>query len=98
MSRYSAFDKVTGAWGEIVWLLRPVHLHPPVVRYLVKVGERTVGEIWFLHKGWTAISYAEKGELRGLRGVDGFRTRWAATEYLLEVGVRPLRKDEEDES
>jgi hypothetical protein len=96
MSRYSAFDQVTGAWGEIKWLPRPVPTGPDGAvtrRYVVKVGERTVGEIWALDRGWHAISAAQGPMLRGLRGVDGFRTRWAATEYLLNVGVRPPRTD-----
>lgn len=94
MSRYSAYDKVTGRWGEIRWLHRPIPTDPPINRYLVKVGDRSVGEVWpFSPFGWKAISYAQGADLLGLRAVDGFRTRWKATEYLLDVGVRPPRKD-----
>jgi hypothetical protein len=96
MSRHSAFDQVTGAWGEIKWLSRPVpqHLGPDIRRYVVQVGERKVGEVWAMEPGWLAISGADKPHLRGLRGVSGFRTRWAATEYILDVGVRLELEDE----
>jgi hypothetical protein len=88
VSRYSAPDKLNGdAWGEIVWLHRP----EPEGRYVVTVGPRRIGEVWRMgRRRWHAISYAQGADLLGLRGVAGFGTRWAATEYLLEVGVRPL--------
>jgi hypothetical protein len=86
VSRYSALDGVTGAWGDIIW-------RKSYGRYLVYVGERCVGEVWPMTLGWMAISYAPAERLRGLRGVAGFGTRWAATEYILDVGVRPPRED-----
>jgi hypothetical protein len=95
VSRYFAFDKTLGEgrWGDIVWRYRPVGLpDSPVKRYIVSVGDRTVGEIWWVTRGWTAISHAQGDDLLGLRSVEGFRTRWAATEYLLNVGVRPARE------
>lgn len=90
MSRYYAMDKVTGGVGDIVWHKQPL---PGDLRYryIVTVGNRKIGEIWPMGDGgWSAISYARGSDLRGLRSVDGFRTRWAATEYLLNVGVRPV--------
>lgn len=93
MSRYSAPDRERGgAWGEIVWR----HQNPPG-RYIVSVGERRVGEVWNMRPGWFAIAYAPRERLLGLRGVHGFRTRWAATEYILDVGVRPPRSDDTEE-
>ena len=91
MSRYSARDKVTGQWGDIVWRKQGT----PAFRYIVSVGNRRVGEVWPMSGGWTAISYAQGSDLLGLRGVHGFRTRWTATEYLLDVGVRPRREEGE---
>lgn len=87
MSRYSVPDKaLDGAWGDIMW--RKSH-----GRYLVYVGERIVGEVWRMQLGWFAVSYAQGEALLGLRGVHGFVSRWAATEYILDVGVRPKRED-----
>lgn len=93
MSRYSAFDQHTGRWGEIVWLPRhvPTTSTKQTPRYLVKVGERSVGEVWKMDRGWHPIAYGDN--LRGPRAVDDFRTRWAATVYILNIAVRPPRED-----
>ena len=87
-----AFDKVTKGWGVIVW--RKQDLGNGIHRYIVSVGDRKIGEVWpvdAIGHTWTAISYAQGSELLGLRGVDGFATRWYATQYLLNVGVWPTQ-------
>lgn len=92
MSRYSAFDKLTGQWAEITW--RKQRLSDNAYRYIVKVGDRSIGEVWPTDKeGWLAISYAQGSELLGFRSVEGFASRWYATVYLLNVGVRPPKED-----
>lgn len=92
MSRFSAFDADLGQWGEIVWRAQR-DADGRIFRYVVSVGDRKVGEVWPMRPGWHAVSYARPERLLGLRGVDDFRTRWSATEYLLNVGLRTYRTE-----
>lgn len=81
MSRYFAPDPDTGEYQTIAFRRHPAGHQ---VMYL---GKRVVGEVWHNRSGWTVVSHAQPPHLRGLRKVDGFRTRIDAMVYLLEVGV-----------
>lgn len=94
MSRYFAFDKTTGKFGDIVWRKQMVDPSDrKSYRYLVSVGDRLVGEVWDLGlRGWTGIAHGDSEELLGLRSMGGFRTRWYATNYILEIAVQEPRE------
>lgn len=85
MSKYSSFDPVTGRHGDIV-----IHRRGANGASLVSLGERTIGQVFGpdSYDGWTALSHAQPPRLIGIRMVRGFRSRWKAVEYLLDVGVR----------
>ena len=51
------------------------------------IGDIYVGQVVNLDRlGWTAISHLHPDELQGFASVDGFKTRYKASEYLLRVG------------
>lgn len=83
MSKYYAKDPTTEQFASIVC---HQHKHPDFRQwYTVTVGETTVGQVIHAGRdGWVAISYAQT-TLRGLRKVEGFRTRWQAIVYLLRA-------------
>lgn len=84
MSAKFSFDPVTGQVEDLIVHRRKGN------RSLVGLGKRFIGEIHGPDSldGYTAISHAQPPRLLGLRMVSGFRTRWQAVEYLLNVGVR----------
>lgn len=89
MGNYSCMDPKTGKYEDIVYR----HKGRPQGNTLVYLGDRLIGEIFGPSErllDWVAVSHADKDDLKGLRMVQGFRTRRAATEYLIDVGVRPL--------
>lgn len=85
MGNTFAFDPVTGKYGDIV-------VHRPYQNQMcqVSLGERNIGIVAGPDDltGWTAISSAQGPRLLGLRMVNGFKSRWLAVDYLLNVGVR----------
>lgn len=85
MGKYFAPDPVTGVYADIV-VKRPYHAGLCVVM----LGERRIGQVYQSNiEGWGAISEAHGDNLHGLRHVKGFRSRWFAVKYLLDVGVYP---------
>jgi hypothetical protein len=79
------FDPVTGKHEDIV-VHRPYHEK----MCQVSLGDRNIGMVSGPDDltGWTAISSAQPPRLIGLRMVNGFKSRWLAVDYLLNVGVR----------
>jgi hypothetical protein len=75
-------------YGDIVWRKAgPADLR----HFSVSVGDQRIGQVFGPSRrgdGWAAVSNARDEHLRGMRSVEGFVTRWAATEYLLDVGFR----------
>lgn len=89
MGKFFAWSGETGKVGNISYRNRLTIGN--VTRYVVDVDGIRIGEIWCNHERrgrCSAVSHAEKGVLIGPRMVEGFVNRWAATEYLLNVGFR----------
>ena len=51
------------------------------------IGDIFVGQVINTKRGgWTAISHVKESDLLGFRSIDGFKSRYTASEYLLRVG------------
>ena len=86
MGKYFARDPADGKYHDITHTHHPAaHIHDTYKSwYLTNVGTTRIGYVIHNHIGyWTAISTADNP--LGLRKVDGFATRWTATEYLLRA-------------
>lgn len=85
MSKYFSYNAYTGEMEDIVWKRAKGEGSPVWQLYL---GPDYIGHISRGRGGgYTAIIMrVDNSDLLGPRLMGGFRTRWAATEYILKVG------------